>query len=155
MSIFYFFCIFYLFLVDTRHTHTHTHNTQKTLSVDEQLKVILFGEAVLNDAAAVVINRVFVSISDDERTAVEALAPALPLIVGVACASMVLGMVCGLTAAFIHKHSRMDKYPHIEFAAFLLGFFFFFFFFCVCVFFGGNEFVRGHCFFLLLSITTH
>ena len=56
----------------------------RTLNIDEQLKIILFGESVLNDAAAVVINRVFVSIESDEREATNALSLAVLEISGIA-----------------------------------------------------------------------
>jgi sodium/hydrogen exchanger 8 len=93
----------------------------KTLHVDEQLKVLLFGESVLNDAASVVINRVFVSVADNEKSELEALAPALPLILGVAIASMLIGTVLGLFIAYIFKKLDLHKIPEIELAAFFIG----------------------------------
>ena len=96
----------------------------KSLSVDEQLKVLLFGESVLNDAASVVINRVFVEIDEGGKSASEALAPAIPKIAGIAIASMLVGTVIALIVALLHKWSKMkikkDCYE-IELAAFLLG----------------------------------
>ena len=47
------------------------------MSLDEQLKIILLGESVLNDAASVVINRVFVSIVDQNKSTAQALGPAI------------------------------------------------------------------------------
>lgn len=93
----------------------------KVLNIDEQLKVLLFGESVLNDAAAVVINRVFVSIEDNEKSELEALVPALPLIFGVAIASILIGTLMGLLLASIFKHLHMNKTPEIELAAFFIG----------------------------------
>ena len=93
----------------------------KTLNVDEQLKVLLFGESVLNDAVAVVINRVFVSVADDEKTVVEALAPSIPLIFGIGLASIIVGILFSLLLAFIFKHIEFRKYPKIELGMFLLG----------------------------------
>eukprot|EP01083_Nonionella_stella_P131406 399232_1 len=96
----------------------------KSLQVDEQLKVLLFGESVLNDAAAVVINRVFVSIDKSEKSTSEALAPAIPQIAGIAIACMLIGTIIALFVALLHKFSRMnikrDCYE-IEMAFFLLG----------------------------------
>ena len=96
----------------------------KSLSVDEQLKVLLFGESVLNDAASVVINRVFVDIDETGKSTSEALAPAIPQIAGIAIASMLIGTMIALFVAFLHKISKMKlnkKCHEIELAAFLLG----------------------------------
>lgn len=96
----------------------------KSLAVDEQLKVLLFGESVLNDAASVVINRVFVSIDEGGKSTSEALAPAIPQIAGIAIASMLIGTIIALFVAFLHKFSKMKtnkKCHEIELAAFLLG----------------------------------
>eukprot|EP01083_Nonionella_stella_P039235 106713_1 len=96
----------------------------KSLDVDEQLKVLLFGESVLNDAASVVINRVFVDIDEGGKSTSEALAPAIPLIAGIAIASMLIGTVIALFVALLHKFSRMNikkDCDEIELAAFLLG----------------------------------
>ena len=54
----------------------------RTLNIDEQLKIILFGESVLNNAA-VVINRVFVSIESDKREVTNALSLAVLEISGI------------------------------------------------------------------------
>ena len=96
----------------------------KSLSVDEQLKVLLFGESVLNDAASVVINRVFVEIDIGGKSTSEALAPAIPQIIGIAIASMLIGTFIALSVAMLHKFSRMNVKKdcfEIELAAFLLG----------------------------------
>jgi len=96
----------------------------KSLSVDEQLKVLLFGESVLNDAASVVINRVFTEIDVGGKSASEALAPAIPQIVGIAIASMLIGTVIALFVSMLHKFSKMHSKTdcaEIELAAFLLG----------------------------------
>ena len=79
----------------------------KSLSVDEQLKVLLFGESVLNDAASVVINRVFVDIDNGGKSTSEALAPAIPQIAGIAIASMLIGTLIALMVALLHKWSKM------------------------------------------------
>ncbi|ETO30621.1 hypothetical protein RFI_06499 [Reticulomyxa filosa] len=93
----------------------------KTLSVDEQLKVILFGESVVNDAAAVVINRVFVGISDNPRSAKEAFGLATPDIIGIAVGSSLIGTVCAFFFARIFKVSNLRKVPEIEIGVFLLA----------------------------------
>ena len=96
----------------------------KSLSVDEQLKVLLFGESVLNDAAAVVINRVFVEIDAGGKSTSEALAPAIPQIAGIALASMLIGTAIALIVALIHKWSKLKTKKNcdeIELTAFLLG----------------------------------
>jgi len=96
----------------------------KSLSVDEQLKILLFGESVLNDAASVVINRVFVEIDKGGKSTSQALAPAIPQIAGIAIASMLIGTLIALFVALLHKWSKMNVKKgcaEIELAAFLLG----------------------------------
>ncbi|ETO18746.1 hypothetical protein RFI_18509 [Reticulomyxa filosa] len=93
----------------------------KTLSVDEQLKVILFGESVVNDAAAVVINRVFVGIVDNPKTANQAFGLATPTIIGIAVGSSLIGTFCAFFFAWIFKNSQLRKFPEIEISVFLLA----------------------------------
>ncbi|ETO16834.1 hypothetical protein RFI_20505, partial [Reticulomyxa filosa] len=93
----------------------------KTLSVDEQLKVILFGESVVNDAAAVVINRVFVQVADKANSVQGALALATPTIIGIAVGSIAIGTVCAFFFAWIFKNAYLRKYGEIEISVFLLA----------------------------------
>jgi len=83
------------------------------LEVEPDLYILIFGEAVLNDAAAITINRVFVKIKDTHEGA-EAIGGGMALILWTGFASIMIGIVLGLGTAFAFKHTNLKKHPHLE-----------------------------------------
>jgi len=88
------------------------------LGVEPDLYILIFGEAVLNDAAAITINRVFVKIKST-HSGLASLAPAMGLILLNGICSSLIGITVGLLGAYIFKRTDLRRLPHLE-----LGFFF-------------------------------
>lgn len=94
----------------------------QSLGVNKQLYIMVFGESVLNDAAAVVICRVFIEIairSGDSDSAGE-LAMAVPNILKVAVCSIAIGLSFAFLGSLLHKHSKVRTHPKLEVMIFFI-----------------------------------
>eukprot|EP00494_Astrolonche_serrata_P028429 UN28695 len=89
----------------------------ENLGVEPNLYILIFGEAVLNDAAAITINRVFVTLKD-KHEGTSAIAPAAGLILVSGIASTLIGVLIGLAAAYMFKKCDIRDQPHLEMCLF-------------------------------------
>eukprot|EP00494_Astrolonche_serrata_P027779 UN28043 len=91
------------------------------MHVDERLFILIFGEAVLNDAVAVVFFEVFKDVADGSRDASEALPPAIIMILLISIGSIIIGLACGFSSAYIFKKVGFHKFREIELIFFLIS----------------------------------
>lgn len=91
------------------------------ICVDQQLYLLIFGEAVLNDAVAVVFFKVFSKIADGSKSASEGMAEAVGLIILSAICSTLIGIIFALCLAYIHKNLELCKHPEVEIGLFIVG----------------------------------
>lgn len=88
----------------------------KSAGVSVSIFTLVAGEAVLNDAVAIVINREFAQMAEDEANNIgHSVFKALLLILGVTVGSIALGIATGAVSALVHKHSRLREHAHHEF----------------------------------------
>ncbi|KAJ1674636.1 monovalent cation:H+ antiporter, CPA1 (nhx1) [Spiromyces aspiralis] len=85
------------------------------LRVDPKLYSIIFGETVLNDAAAIVL---FVTLGEYKRNGGSFGLGSVPVIawafVNVFGVSMLVGVGFGVLAAILYKHTELSKFPTLE-----------------------------------------
>ena len=86
------------------------------LNCDPLLYSVVFGESVLNDAIAIVLFKTFHKYyNPDGPNLSEAEIPAaLAAFIVVSLLSILVGVVLGLAASFMYKHTNMAEYPNLE-----------------------------------------
>lgn len=90
--------------------------------VGGRLYALIFGEAVLNDAVAIVINGVFLDVAEEDKNIVEELAIAIPKILFITVFSIAIGLGVSAVAAYMFKKSKLKENHTLEvFLFFLLG----------------------------------
>jgi len=90
--------------------------------VGGRLYALIFGEAVLNDAVAIVINGVFLEVAEEDKNILEELAISIPKILLITVASIAIGLGISAIAAYIFKNSNIKENHTLEvFLFFLLG----------------------------------
>ncbi len=96
------------------------------LNVDETLYTLVFGEAVLNDAVAIVLFDTFrVSYSENiSEFLFSDICSILAGFVTVTILSVLVGLIMGLMQSYVYKHSNISDYKKIEMALLFL--------FCYC-----------------------
>jgi solute carrier family 9 (sodium/hydrogen exchanger), member 8 len=77
---------------------------------------LVFGESVLNDAVAIALFKVFAKYYDPEgpHWSEAEIPSALWTFVTVSCGSILVGVVLGLSASYLYKHTRLHRYPSLE-----------------------------------------
>eukprot|EP01083_Nonionella_stella_P270790 917166_1 len=91
----------------------------KSLRVDPELDVLITGESVLNDAVAIVINQVFVSIANHTESDTD-IPMAMGKIIWVSILSIALGLAVGFLSAFLFRVSSFGKVLNLEVGLFLI-----------------------------------
>lgn len=90
------------------------------MATDENLYMIIFGEAVLNDAVAVVFFEVFKSVTPG--TEISKIIPlAIGLIMATSFVSILIGVTIGFIICFIYKHANLHEHHDIELICFIIG----------------------------------
>eukprot|EP01138_Halocafeteria_seosinensis_P009703 gb/GECG01009914.1/.p1 GENE.gb/GECG01009914.1/~~gb/GECG01009914.1/.p1 ORF type:complete len:621 (+),score=52.21 gb/GECG01009914.1/:1-1863(+) len=86
------------------------------INCDKLLYSLVFGESVLNDAVSIVLFNTFASLtgSGSKLDTFDDYILIILKFFGIALGSIVLGVVMGLLACFIFKHSNLMKYPSKE-----------------------------------------
>mmetsp|Transcript_12854 Transcript_12854/g.19951 ORF Transcript_12854/g.19951 Transcript_12854/m.19951 type:complete len:599 (+) Transcript_12854:125-1921(+) len=86
------------------------------LQCDQLLYSLVFGESVLNDAVAIVLFKTFLAYykpdGPDWRDA--GIPSALLSFLSMTLLSILVGVVLGLVASFIYRHSSLSDYPKLE-----------------------------------------
>jgi len=97
--------------------------TMHAAGVGGRLYALIFGEAVLNDAVAIVINNVFLEVAEEDKNIVKELAIAIPKILLITVASILIGLLVSAGAAYMFKKKPNLKKNHVleVFLFFLLG----------------------------------
>merc|ERR1719150_1443551 len=88
--------------------------TMQSIGVGGKLYALIFGEAVLNDAVAIVINQVFVAVAERDKDLGESMAIAVPVIIGVSIASILIGCAFALFAALLFKKTNLRNNHVLE-----------------------------------------
>jgi len=94
--------------------------TMQAAGVGGQLYALIFGEAVLNDAVAIVINGVFLEVAEEDKDIYAELAIAVPKIIGITIASVLIGVITALGSAFLYKKSQLRENHVLEVSLFFI-----------------------------------
>jgi sodium/hydrogen exchanger 8 len=85
------------------------------LNCDPLLYALVFGESVLNDAVAIVLFKTFMSSYDaGEAFSGKTIMNIMIDFTGISLGSLFVGVMIGLTCAYLCKHTQMRKYPEYE-----------------------------------------
>ena len=88
------------------------------LGVPSTLFTLVFGESVVNDAAAIVAYDSFGSILASGSVTVAGIALCLAKLAGVCVGSISVGTACGAACALVLKHTSIHREPPLEIAVF-------------------------------------
>lgn len=94
--------------------------TMQSAGVGERLYALIFGEAVLNDAVAIVINNVFLEVAENEKDIMSELFIAVPKIIGISIASVAIGVAIALGASWLYKVSNLKDNHVLEVTLFFI-----------------------------------
>jgi len=94
--------------------------TMQNAGVGGRLYALIIGEAVLNDAVAIVINGVFLEVAEEKKDILAELAIAVPKILGITIASILIGVITALGSAFLYKKSQLRENHMLEVALFFI-----------------------------------
>jgi len=94
--------------------------TMQAAGVGGRLYALIFGEAVLNDAVAIVINGVFLEVAEEDKDIYAELAIAVPKILGITVASVLIGVIMALGSAYLYKKSQLRENHVLEVALFFI-----------------------------------
>ena len=87
-----------------------------SLSVDETLEVLCFGESVLNDAVAIVLYRTFLGFRGDNNSMGTAVIfKCIGRFFLISFGSVTIGIVFALASALLFKYTKLYNYPSLEF----------------------------------------
>ena len=94
------------------------------LDVDPILRMLVFGESILNDAISIVLTTTITQSAHsdefDKATTSEAVVTALKTFCAMFFASAGIGVVFALISALLLKHVDLRKHPSLEFAMMLM-----------------------------------
>jgi len=94
--------------------------TMQAAGVGGRLYALIFGEAVLNDAVAIVINGVFLEVAEENKDIFAELAISIPKILGITVASVLIGVITALGSALLYKKSQLRENHVLEVALFFI-----------------------------------
>jgi len=94
--------------------------TMQSSGVSNRLFALIFGEAVLNDAVAIVINDVFLQVAEDDKDIGSELLIAVPEIIGISIASVSIGVVIALGSSYLYKKSNLKENHVLEVTLFFI-----------------------------------
>jgi len=94
--------------------------TMQAAGVGGRLYALIFGEAVLNDAVAIVINGVFIGVAEEEKDIFAESAIAVPKILGITVASVLIGVLTALASALLYKKSQLRENHVLEVSLFFI-----------------------------------
>lgn len=94
--------------------------TMQAAGVGGRLYALIFGEAVLNDAVAIVINGVFIGVAEEQKDIFAELAIAVPRILGITVASVLIGVITALGSALLYKKSQLRENHVLEVSLFFI-----------------------------------
>ncbi len=86
------------------------------LQCDQLLYSLVFGESVLNDAIALVLFKTFRQYYDPDTADLTGadIPGAIVSFIFVSVGSIAIGIILGLTASFMYRHTRLYEYPKFE-----------------------------------------
>jgi len=87
---------------------------------DESLFMLIFGEAVLNDAVAIVFFEVFSDVAEGNDELQDKLPTAVLQILVISFVSISIGLIVGLSSAYSYKHLNLRENPEGEIALFIV-----------------------------------
>jgi len=94
--------------------------TMQAAGVGGRLFALIFGEAVLNDAVAIVIEEVFLDVAEDNKDILTELGIAVPRILLISIASVLIGVIIALGSAFLFKKANFGSNVVLEVTLFLI-----------------------------------
>merc|ERR1719317_669987 len=94
--------------------------TMQSAGVGGRLFALVFGEAVLNDAVAIVINGVFLEVAEDDENILTELGIAVPKILLISIASVLIGVGIALGSAFVFKKANFGSNIMLEVTLFFI-----------------------------------
>jgi len=94
--------------------------TMQSSGVSNRLFALIFGEAVLNDAVAIVINDVFLQVAEEDKDIESELLIAVPEIIGISIASVLIGVIIALGSSYLYKKSNLKENHVLEVTLFFI-----------------------------------
>jgi len=94
--------------------------TMQAAGVGGRLYALIFGEAVLNDAVAIVINNVFLEVAANNKNIVSELIIAVPKIIFISVFSVLIGVSIALGSSWMYKNTKLKENHVLEVTLFFI-----------------------------------
>lgn len=94
--------------------------TMQAAGVGGRLYAVIFGEAVLNDAVAIVINNVFLEVAEEDKDILSEFMIAGPKIIFISIASVLIGVFIALGSSYMYKKSNLKENHVLEVTLFFI-----------------------------------